>query len=200
MLCCKRPRVTFGSIMFDAQPTLTSELLELRPLREDDWSALFAVASDALIWEQHPDSDRYKEDVFRRFFDDALKSGGALVISDRAAGEVIGSSRYHGFDATNSVVEIGWTFLARRYWGGRYNGDLKRLMLEHAFKAVEQVVFIIGPGNRRSRRAVEKIGGVLSGPTLDARGRERVVYVLTKAAFAHSPLAAAGRVAQGRVG
>ena len=174
--------------MFDHQPTLAGQLLELRPLRPDDWAALFAVASDPLIWEQHPESDRYKEDVFRQFFADALNSGGALVVIDRATGQIIGSSRYHGFDATESVVEIGWTFLARRYWGGRYNGEMKRLMLEHALQTVDRVLFIIGPENRRSRRAVEKIGAVYLRVAPDAKGRERVVYVLTKAAFAQGPL------------
>ena len=178
-------------MIFDPQPTLTGELLELRPLCQSDWTALFAVASDPLIWEQHPDSDRCNESVFRQFFADALNSGGALVAIDHATGQIIGSSRYHGFDATNGLVEIGWTFLARRYWGGRYNGEMKRLMLEHAFKSVDQVIFVIGPNNRRSRRAVEKIGAAYLHVAPDAKGRERVVYLLTKAAFAHSPLAGA---------
>jgi hypothetical protein len=82
------------------------------------------------------------------------------------------------------VIEIGWTFLARRYWGGRYNGEMKRLMLEHAFQTVDEVVFIIGPENHRSRRAVEKIGAIYRGVTPDAKGRERVVYGLTKGGFA----------------
>lgn len=171
-------------MMFDPQPTLTGKLLELRPLRQTDWTALFAVASDPLIWEQHPDADRHKEEVFRQFFADALNSGGALVAIDHTTGQIIGSSRYHGFDATRRVVEIGWTFLARRYWGGRYNGEMKHLMLEHAFKSVDQVIFVIGPNNRRSRRAVEKIGAVYLQVAPDAKGRESVVYVLTKAAFA----------------
>lgn len=178
--------------MLNRQPTLVGELLELRPLRQDDWPALFAVASDPLIWEQHPDSDRFKEDVFRRFFADAMRSGGALVALDRATGQIIGSSRYHGFDATGSVVEIGWTFLARRFWGGTYNGEMKRLMLEHAFTVVDRVIFIIGPENRRSRRAVEKIGGVFLRSERDETGRERVVYELTRAAFAGSDGGAAG--------
>ena len=169
--------------MFDRQPTLTGELLELRPLRQGDWAALFAVASDPLIWEQHPASDRYQEAVFRQFFADALNSGGALVAIERATGQVMGSSRYHGCDETKRVVEIGWTFLGRRYWGGKYNGEMKRLMLEHAFKVVNEVLFIIGPANHRSRRAVEKIGARYRGPGRDAAGRESAVYVLTKASF-----------------
>jgi N-acetyltransferase len=119
---------------FDPQPTLQGELLELRPLRPEEFDSLFAVASDPLIWEQHPDSDRYQEEVFRRFFQDALDSGGALIARDRATGEVIGSSRYFGYDAEKREVEIGWSFLARGCWGGRYNGEMKRLMLLHAFR------------------------------------------------------------------
>lgn len=169
---------------FDSQPLLRGELLELRPLREDDFEALFRVASDPLIWEQHPDRNRYQEATFRAFFEEALASGGALVARDRATGQIIGSSRYHGYDAERSVVEIGWTFLARAFWGGRYNGEMKRLMLEHAFRSVQRVVFVIGPDNRRSQRAVEKLGGVRAGTTTDAQGRERIVYELTPALYA----------------
>jgi RimJ/RimL family protein N-acetyltransferase len=164
----------------DRQPTLVGELVELRPLRADDFDALFRVASDPLIWEQHPEPDRCQAPVFRKFFRDALDSGGALVAVDRATGEIIGSSRYHGYDAAKSVVEIGWTFLARAYWGGRYNGEMKQLMLNHAFRWVNRVIFVIGPDNLRSQRAVEKIGGVRAGTTTDAAGRPRVVYELTR--------------------
>jgi N-acetyltransferase len=164
---------------FDKQPFLAGDLLALRPLRPHDYPALYRVASDPLIWEQHPERERYQEAIFRAFFEDAINSGGALVAIDRANGQTIGSSRFHWYDAECTVIEIGWSFLSRAYWGGRYNGEMKRLMLEHAFRSVERVVFVIGPDNRRSRRAVEKIGGVLAGTTLDAQGRERVVYELT---------------------
>jgi RimJ/RimL family protein N-acetyltransferase len=167
-------------VSFDRQPVLVGALLELRPLRADDFDALFRIASDPLIWEQHPEHTRYQEPTFRAFFKEALDSGGALVALDRATGQVIGSSRYHGYDAERSVVEIGWTFLARAYWGGRYNGEMKRLMLEHAFTSVKSVIFVIGPDNRRSRRAVEKLGAVLSDTMIDAKGREVVVYELTR--------------------
>src|SRR5215213_4516962 len=102
---------------FDPQPTLKGELVELRPLRPEDFPALYAVASDPLIWEQHPASDRHEEGVFREFFREALESGGALVALDAAGGHIIGSSRFHGYDEGKSVVEIGWTFLARSHWG-----------------------------------------------------------------------------------
>jgi RimJ/RimL family protein N-acetyltransferase len=169
---------------FDPQPTLRGDLVELRPLRSDDFDALFRAAADPLIWEQHPDNDRWQEPVFRAFFQDAMDSGGALLVIDRATGAVIGSSRYFGYDATRSVVEIGWSFLTRAHWGGRYNGEMKRLMLDHAFQSVARVIFVIGPDNRRSQRAVEKIGGILSGAVTDVRGRPRLTYELTAAQYA----------------
>jgi RimJ/RimL family protein N-acetyltransferase len=157
---------------FDLQPVLTGELVVLRPLRSDDHDALYAVASDPLIWEQHPARERATPEGFRRFFDESLASGGALLASDAATGEVIGSSRYFAYDAAASEVEIGWSFLARSRWGGRYNGEMKRLMLEHAFRSVDRVLFIIAADNWRSRRAVEKIGGVYAAP----HGEAKVVY------------------------
>lgn len=169
---------------FDRQPLLRGELIELRPLRSGDFKALFRVAADPLVWEQHPERNRYQEETFRAFFGEALTSGGALVTLDRANGDIIGSSRFHGYDAERSVIEIGWSFLARAYWGGRYNGEMKRLMVEHAFRWVQRVIFIIGPENRRSQRAVEKIGGMRAGTTVDTYGRERVVYELTPELFA----------------
>jgi len=154
--------------VFDRQPHLVGELIEVRPLRADDWDELFAVASDPLIWEHHPARDRYREDVFRDFFREALEMGSAFVVIERKTGQIIGSSRYYlfdqqGFDPEESSVEIGWTFLGRAFWGGEYNRELKRLMLEHAFKFVERVVFVIGVTNFRSQKAVEKIGGVRVG-------------------------------------
>ena len=168
---------------FDPQPVLQGERLELRPLRAEDWQALYAVASDSLIWEQHPARDRHDIDVFRVFFDEALASGGALVVIDRANGLVIGSSRFHGYDEAASRVEIGWTFLARLYWGGVYNGELKRLMLEHAFRFVDSVIFIIGAKNVRSQRAVAKLGAAPTDETVEGRGDDRLMFRLTKAAF-----------------
>jgi len=148
--------------VLDRQPHLIGDLVELRPATAADFDALFAVASDPLIWEVHPAHDRWQEPVFRRFFADGLASGGMLVAIDRATGAVIGSSRYDFGRAEPGEVEIGWTFLARSHWGGRYNGEMKKLMLDHAFTGVERTMFMIGETNGRSRRAIEKIGGRLT--------------------------------------
>lgn len=168
---------------FDLQPVLRGDLVELRPLRAEDHDALFAVASDPLIWEQHPVKTRSEPAGFRAFFDESLASGGALLASDAVTRRVIGSSRFHGYNAELNEVEIGWTFLARSHWGGVYNGQMKDLMLRHAFKFVERVVFIIGEHNIRSQRAVEKIGGTRAGWRKDTKGEDRLVFALSAAGY-----------------
>lgn len=168
----------------DRQPHLVGNLVELRPATPDDWPALYAVASDPLVWEVHPAHDRWQEPVFRAFFDEGLASGGMLVAVDRASGEVIGSSRYDHRRASPDEVEIGWTFLARSHWGGATNGEMKRLMLDHAFRFVPRVILVVGEGNLRSRRAVEKIGGRLTDRRLDApmagQPAPHVVYAIDR--------------------
>ena len=165
---------------FDYQPTLTGNFVELRPLRFEDRADLYAVASDPLVWEQHPVKNRHEEAGFRDFFFESLASGGALLARDAEDQRVIGSSRFFGYREDEGEVEIGWTFLARSHWGGRYNGDLKQLMLSHAFRFVDSVVIFVSPENIRSQRAVEKIGGVRE-PESDAVGR--LVYRITALAF-----------------
>jgi RimJ/RimL family protein N-acetyltransferase len=169
---------------FDLQPNLKGELVELRPLTPEDWDDLFAVASDPLIWEQHPESDRYEEDVFRVFFREALESGGAFVVIDAKTQQIIGSTRFYGYDPEKSEIEIGWTFLARKYWGGRYNAEMKRLLLDHVFKFVENVVFFVGEKNVRSQKAMEKIGATKEGPVTRTYGNHppalNVKYVIRK--------------------
>lgn len=163
---------------FDLQPLLKGDLLELRPLARGDFHDLYGVASDPLIWEQHPEKDRYREEIFKRFFSGALESGGALIALDSRDGKIIGSSRFHGYDEQKSEIEIGWTFLARSHWGGIYNREMKQLMLRHAFKFVSSVIFLVGPQNLRSQRAVEKIGGVRVARA-EGDSRNSLVYQIT---------------------
>lgn len=143
------------------QPILTGERVIVRPVVATDWEGMFAAAADPKIWEVHPEFDRYKEAVFRKYFEAALASGSAFSFVDKESGDIIGSSRFYGHDPVASEIEIGWTFLSRDYWGGSWNAEIKQLMLDHAFTFVDVVVFWVGETNLRSRRAMEKIGGVL---------------------------------------
>jgi RimJ/RimL family protein N-acetyltransferase len=176
-------RSSARTVDFDLQPTLKGELIELRPLRPQDFDALFAAASDPQIWEQHPESDRYQRKVFKRFFDGALESKGAFAIIERKSGRIIGSSRYCNLDLTNHEVEIGWTFLEREFWGGTYNRELKQLMLDHAFRFVDRVVFVVGERNFRSQKALGKIGASflkkVQLPTNDGTIKTNLVFAIT---------------------
>ena len=179
----------------DRQPVLEGERLYLRPLTEADWPALWAVASDPELWAVHPSHNRWQEPVFRAFLDDALAKGGALAIVDKATGAVIGSSRFQFCDRLeeHGALEIGWSFLARAYWGRGYNAEFKRLMLEHAFRYTDRVVFRVGAANAISRKAMVNIGGILTGETFveERVGHpvEHVIYEITRESFVQGPLA-----------
>ncbi len=149
--------------MFDLQPTLESDLIKIQPLKPTDFETLYSIASDPLIWEQHPNKDRYKREVFENFFKGALESGGAFLVFDNQTGQAIGSSRYYGLDTETSTIAIGYTFIDRAHWGKNYNKALKRLMLDHAFTFVNHVIFHVGANNLRSQKAVGKIGGLKVG-------------------------------------
>ncbi len=138
--------------------TLENGLVRLRLIAASDFDALYAVARDPLIWEQHPANDRYKEEVFRAYFDAALLTKTAFVIIDAATDKLIGATRYYDYNAEDSAVAIGFTFMGRNYWGGTYNKSSKKLLLDYAFAVVEKVYFHVGAANYRSQKAILKTG------------------------------------------
>jgi RimJ/RimL family protein N-acetyltransferase len=173
------------------QPRLQGERLGMRPVVAEDFGPLYALASDPEVWALHPASDRWQEEVFRAYFEDGLASGGALVAIDAETGAAIGWSRYDSQFVEPGEIEIGWTFLGRAYWGGLYNGEMKRLMLAHAFRFVDRVILRIGETNARSRRAAEKIGAKLEPGRRGAEPMPGVVhlfYAIEKADFPGGPL------------
>jgi RimJ/RimL family protein N-acetyltransferase len=145
---------------FDLQPVLSNTLITARPLKQSDFEALYEVASDPLVWEQHPNKNRYQREVFENFFEGAMKSKGAFLVMENATGKVIGSSRFYDFNAERKTVSIGYTFFGRDYWGRSYNRTLKTLMLDHAFLHADTVHFHIGAVNIRSQKAIEKLGAM----------------------------------------
>lgn len=146
--------------MLDLQPTLSNEWVHLRPLKEEDFDALYAIASDPLVWEQHPNKNRYERAVFETVFEGAISSKGALLVSDAKTGLTIGTSRFYDVNEADKSIAIGYTFYARECWGKPYNRAGKSLMLDHAFTEFERVIFHIGAQNTRSQMAIAKIGAV----------------------------------------
>jgi RimJ/RimL family protein N-acetyltransferase len=169
---------------FELQPTLTGKLVELRPLRLEDFSEVFKAASDPSIWEQHPEPNRYKREVFQKFFDGAMESRGAFAVIERKSGKIIGSSRYYDYDPTRREIVIGYSFLEREFWGKGYNREMKSMMLDHAFRFVDRVRFEVGETNFRSQKALRNIGAEMIGkvelPGLDGRMLPCLIFAITK--------------------
>ncbi len=140
------------------QPTLQNELVLLKPLQQNEFESLFAVASDPLIWEQHPNKNRYQREAFQIYFDGAIQSKGALLIIDKATNEIAGCSRFYDYNEKENSVFIGYTFIARKFWGKGYNPAIKELMMNFAFQFADIILFHIGATNFRSQIAIGRIG------------------------------------------
>lgn len=168
----------------DLQPYLKNEMVILSPLRAEDLETLYIVASDPLIWKQHPNPDRYKREVFENYFRGAMESGGALLIKSAQTEEVIGCSRFYDHDADNKEIKIGYTFFGRSSWGKGFNNAAKELMIRHAFQSVDTIIFHVGVNNLRSRRAMEKLGAQLEGlqdvAYYGETSKQNCVYTLRK--------------------
>ena len=163
------------------QPTLQNDLVIIRPLKPEDKESLYSAASDPLIWEQHQKPDRWQKESFDLFFSDSIQSQGALVIIDKASSAIIGSSRFNDVSSDENAVEIGWSFLARNYWGGEYNKAFKKLMLDHAFEQVASVYFYIHKDNLRSQKATKKLKAQRVDDLLhESNKKDSLTFVLEK--------------------
>lgn len=163
------------------QPTLSNELVKIVPLSENDFDELFAIASDELLWEQHPEKDRYKKEVFQNLFDGAIECQSAFKVIDVKTGNTIGTSRFYQYNDEENSVAIGHTFVARNYWATPYNRALKNLMIDYAFQFMETIIFHVGENNLRSRKAVEKLGATLTETVLFSEtNKKHVIYKLNK--------------------
>ncbi len=159
--------------VFNPTLRLDGMLVGMRKAVPLDFGALYAAASDKAIWKQHPDKDRWKEDRFRTIFDEGVNSPeGMYVIGHYESNQIIGTTRFYG--STECSTRIGYSFLAKKFWGTGINSEIKFLMLNHAFSYKNRVYFDIGAQNKRSRKAVEKLGARLSQKPMGGK----VEYVL----------------------
>lgn len=147
----------------DLQPVLENQTIQICPLDKKDFDLLYAVAADPEIWKQHPNKDRYKEEVFQNFFEGAIQSGGAFRVIDRSTGATIGSTRFYDYNPEDSSIFIGYTFYATAYWGRGVNPMVKAMMLNYIFQFVDKVYFHIGAENLRSQIAIGRLGAVKVG-------------------------------------
>lgn len=143
--------------------TLENDIIKLIPIKIEDFEILYNVAKDPLIWEQHPNPDRYKKEIFEIYFKGAIESKSAFLVLDKTQNIVIGSSRFYDLNLESKTIAIGYTFLSKSHWGGKYNTALKTLMLNYAFQFVEKVIFHIGAFNIRSQTAIQRLGALKIG-------------------------------------
>jgi RimJ/RimL family protein N-acetyltransferase len=147
---------------------LNNNSVLLEPLLVDHFEELYGVASDPLIWEQHPNPNRYQKEVFQTFFEGAIDSGGAFIIRNADTGKALGSSRFYDYSRIKDEIKIGYTFFSRDCWGKGINQQVKTLMLNYAFIYIEKVIFHIGALNIRSQIAIEKLGAKKVGEEMVA--------------------------------
>jgi RimJ/RimL family protein N-acetyltransferase len=175
----------------DIQPTLEDGHVLLAPLREEDFEALYAVAADPKIWEQHPNKNRWQRDEFEKYFRGAIESKGALKIIDRKTGEIAGSTRFYNYNESERSILIGYTFYATKFWGMGLNPAVKRLMLHHIFHFVDKVQFHVGATNFRSQVAIQRVGARKVGEETVAYYGEapklNFVYEISRAAISQTP-------------
>lgn len=143
---------------FDIQTVLENDRAILYPLQESDFEDLYAVAADPKVWEQHPNQDRWKKDVFRTFFEGAMQSKGAFKIIDKSTNKVAGSTRIYDYNDQDQSILIGYTFYGTEYWGKGINHSVKTLLLDYLFQFVSQVGFQIGAKTLRSQIAISRLG------------------------------------------
>lgn len=170
--------------LINFQPVLQNELIKATPLKETDFEDLFMAANDPLIWEQHPNKNRYQRPAFENYFKGAMESGGAFLVRDAQTNQVIGSSRYSDYFQETNTVSIGYTFFIRTHWGTGHNYALKKLMLTHIFQFVENVRFYIGAENKRSLVSIERFGAIKTGEEeMEYYGEDcklNFIYTITK--------------------
>ena len=172
---------------FSIQPTLENDIVSLVPLEKHDFEELFDVASDPKVWEQHPNKERYKREVFENFFQGAMESKGAFLIIDQETEEALGSTRFYDFNENDNSIFIGYTFYGKKYWGKNYNSQVKKLMLDYIFQFVESVNFHVGSENYRSQKAMKKLGaenlGEMEIAYFGEESRTNILYRIRRATW-----------------
>jgi RimJ/RimL family protein N-acetyltransferase len=148
--------------------TLRGAHATLVPLRPEHAPALAEAVRDGELWRLWytavPAPEGMAAEIERRL---ALRGAGSMLpfaVLD-GAGAPVGMTTYMNIDAANRRVEIGSTWYAQRVQRTALNTECKRMLLAHAFEALDciAVEFRTHRFNHRSRRAIERLGAQLDG-------------------------------------
>lgn len=148
---------------------LEGSRVRLEPLEASDADRLFEIGNDPEIW-RWTTSDIESRDDMVRYIDEALSASARgeavpFVTIDKVSGEVAGSTRFGHIDRENRKVEIGWTWLAKKFQRTHVNTEAKFLMLTHAFEVWEcvRVEILTDVNNAVSRKAIRRLGAKEEG-------------------------------------
>ncbi len=170
-----------------AAPTLSGRHVSLEPMQAANvpglQRAVEGTGLDQLWFTQVPSVTGVAD-----YVEAALQAQGEgtmlpMVIRD-ASGEIVGTTRYYGLDASVPKLSIGYTWYAPRVQRSGVNTEAKLLLLRHAFETLGclAVVFETSWFNHTSRTAIARLGakqdGVLRNHTRhpDGTPRDTVVF------------------------
>jgi RimJ/RimL family protein N-acetyltransferase len=168
--------------------TLEGHGVRLEPLTLAHEAGIRAAASDGALWELWYTSVPAPDEVasYITTANEGMAAGHMLpwAVRDLAAGDEVGSTRYHDIVPAVDRVEIGYTFYAQRCQRTHVNTACKLLLLTHAFETVgcEVVGLRTDNFNFRSQRAIEGIGAKRDGiirrhhPRRDGTARDTYIY------------------------
>ena len=155
---------------------LEDDTIKLVQTEKIHFEEMYEVAKDPLLWEQHNKKERWQKDNFKRFFNKGLENeNGCLTIIDKKSNEIIGCTRFYPHNQEHS---IGYTFISREFWGTSINFQVKKLMLDYAYKFTDKIYFHVWANNFRSQKAVQKLGAEYFGNWEDEV--EHSTYILKK--------------------
>jgi RimJ/RimL family protein N-acetyltransferase len=172
--------------------TLHDSHARLEPLSAAHHDGLVAATRDGELWRLWyttvPSPEGMAAEITRRLDLQAKGSMLPFTVFD-ANGRIVGMTTYMNIDATHQRVEIGSTWYARSAQRSPLNTECKRLLLRHAFEALQciAVEFRTHRLNTQSRRAIERLGaqldGILRAHQRDTQGnlRDTAVYSITAA-------------------
>ena len=150
--------------------------VRLEPLTAAHLPALIACANDPALWEFTFQANPFTtQGDARAWLDNALHEDNsrAFAIVDTIGGEIAGSTRYLDISEEHRKLEIGWTFLAPRFWRTHVNTAAKFLLCRYAFEewGAVRVQLKAEAINKRSHRAILRLGATHEGTLRNFRIR-----------------------------
>jgi len=167
---------------------LENNIALLKPLKPEDEKGFGKISFDAGIWKYNVfrimNSAELNEFINKSSDDRKRNFRYSFTIINKASGEIAGSTSFANISVKDKRIEIGWTWLGKKFMGTGLNKECKFLLLQYAFEHLKfkRVEFKTDVLNKASRKALQKIGareeGILRSHTLmhDGRRRDTIYY------------------------